>query len=282
MDYTGRFSEDLNLPLYQHDLHRTRRPNLPVPAARDHPRLRRPADSPERPHLRRGPHQFRGGVGAGAGTVRHRRLHHDRREHLRLHRRQGRGRARAGERVRGLLGLRDRSLLRHRALHRAHLPVLAPRAHRLRDDHVARDDVLDHDELHARARRIAHRQVQGRLHGAPRTHRPLHDRRVHEPHGRGAVGDPGAVDLHGGRPHHSHVSRAAHDGPRGGRMKNPATLPGRVLWNAFFWTYERATWQYDLMVIAILAFVWLTTPDWLGDPTAHGSGPIGWLLDRLR
>ena len=35
-------------------------------------------------------------------------------------------------------------------------------------------------------------------------------------------------------------------------------LPGRMLWNAFFWTYERATWQYDLMVIAILAFVWLT------------------------
>ena len=29
-------------------------------------------------------------------------------------------------------------------------------------------------------------------------------------------------------------------------MKNPATLPARVLWNAFFWTYERATWQYDL------------------------------------
>ena len=43
-------------------------------------------------------------------------------------------------------------------------------------------------------------------------------------------------------------------------MKRAATLPGRVLWNAFFWTYERATWQYDLMVIAILAFVWLTPP----------------------
>jgi hypothetical protein len=31
-------------------------------------------------------------------------------------------------------------------------------------------------------------------------------------------------------------------------------------------------------VIAILAFVWLTPPDWLGDPTAHGNGPIGWLI----
>ena len=37
---------------------------------------------------------------------------------------------------------------------------------------------------------------------------------------------------------------------------------------------------YDLMVIAILAFVWLTPPDWLGDPDgARASGPIGWLLD---
>jgi hypothetical protein len=65
-------------------------------------------------------------------------------------------------------------------------------------------------------------------------------------------------------------------------MKNPATLPGRVLWNAFFWTYDRATWQYDVMVIAILAFVWLTPPDWLGDPMARGDGPIGWLMDLVK
>jgi hypothetical protein len=55
-----------------------------------------------------------------------------------------------------------------------------------------------------------------------------------------------------------------------------------VLWNAFFWTYERTTWQYDLMVIAILAFVWLTPPDWLGDPMAFGDGPVGWLIASLR
>jgi hypothetical protein len=62
----------------------------------------------------------------------------------------------------------------------------------------------------------------------------------------------------------------------------PLPLPVRVLWNAFFWTYERTTWQYDLMVIAILAFVWLTPPDWLGDPMATGCGPVGWIMDRLR
>jgi hypothetical protein len=60
-------------------------------------------------------------------------------------------------------------------------------------------------------------------------------------------------------------------------VKNPATLPARVLWNAFFWTYERATWQYDLMVIAILAFVWLTPPAWLNDPMVHDAGPIAWI-----
>jgi CDP-diacylglycerol--glycerol-3-phosphate 3-phosphatidyltransferase len=57
-------------------------------------------------------------------------------------------------------------------------------------------------------------------------------------------------------------------------------LPARMLWNGFFWTFERATWQYDIMVIAILAFVWLTPPDWIGDPMAYGTGPIGWLLRR--
>jgi phosphatidylglycerophosphate synthase len=49
---------------------------------------------------------------------------------------------------------------------------------------------------------------------------------------------------------------------------------------AFFWTDERATLPYDLWVIAILAFVWLTPPDWLGDPTATGPGLIGFFTTR--
>jgi phosphatidylglycerophosphate synthase len=44
---------------------------------------------------------------------------------------------------------------------------------------------------------------------------------------------------------------------------------------AFFWTDDRATVPYDLWVIAILAFVWLTPPGWLGDPTASGPGLLG-------
>ncbi len=47
---------------------------------------------------------------------------------------------------------------------------------------------------------------------------------------------------------------------------------------AFYWTEERATFAYDLWVIAILAFVWLTPPDWLGDPMAEGGrGLLQWL-----
>ena len=45
---------------------------------------------------------------------------------------------------------------------------------------------------------------------------------------------------------------------------------------AFFWRDERATLPYDIWVIAILAFVWLTPPDWLRDPTASGLGIWGW------
>ena len=55
---------------------------------------------------------------------------------------------------------------------------------------------------------------------------------------------------------------------------NPIT---KVFWRAFFWRDERGTLPYDLWVIAILAFVWLTPPDWLNDPTNQGLGIWGWL-----
>ncbi len=63
------------------------------------------------------------------------------------------------------------------------------------------------------------------------------------------------------------------------RLPMPSREGARgLLTRAFFWTDERATLSYDLWVIAILAFVWLTPPDWLGDPMAHGSG----LLELLK
>jgi CDP-diacylglycerol--glycerol-3-phosphate 3-phosphatidyltransferase len=64
------------------------------------------------------------------------------------------------------------------------------------------------------------------------------------------------------------------------RAITESPLPIRMLWNGFFWTFERATWQYDVMVILILAFVWLTPPRWVGDPMAFGSGPLWWLAGR--
>ncbi len=49
-----------------------------------------------------------------------------------------------------------------------------------------------------------------------------------------------------------------------------------VFSRAFFWRDERATLPYDLWVVAILAFIWLTPPDWLRDPTAYGMGLWDW------
>jgi CDP-diacylglycerol--glycerol-3-phosphate 3-phosphatidyltransferase len=50
------------------------------------------------------------------------------------------------------------------------------------------------------------------------------------------------------------------------------TTVTKAIWRALFWRDERTTVPYDLWVIAILAFVWLTPPDWLADPTAAGRG----------
>jgi CDP-diacylglycerol--glycerol-3-phosphate 3-phosphatidyltransferase len=58
--------------------------------------------------------------------------------------------------------------------------------------------------------------------------------------------------------------------------KRPMPNAANPFWRAFFWRDERTTVPYDLWVIAILAFVWLTPPDWLKDPTAAGAGIWAW------
>jgi CDP-diacylglycerol--glycerol-3-phosphate 3-phosphatidyltransferase len=66
------------------------------------------------------------------------------------------------------------------------------------------------------------------------------------------------------------------------RRPMPSRVGTRGFFNrAFFWTDDRATLAYDLWVIAILAFVWLTPPDWIGDPTASGRGLIGLIAARF-
>jgi CDP-diacylglycerol--glycerol-3-phosphate 3-phosphatidyltransferase len=55
-------------------------------------------------------------------------------------------------------------------------------------------------------------------------------------------------------------------------MPTGSNFVSAIFWRAFFWRDDRASMPYDLWVIAILAFVWLTPPDWLRDPTASGLG----------
>jgi hypothetical protein len=59
---------------------------------------------------------------------------------------------------------------------------------------------------------------------------------------------------------------------------------------AVFWSYERGSWQYDLILLVILAFIFLTPPSWFNDrPTLQltdlrhdqglvevGRGKDGW------
>jgi CDP-diacylglycerol--glycerol-3-phosphate 3-phosphatidyltransferase len=72
------------------------------------------------------------------------------------------------------------------------------------------------------------------------------------------------------RIHYTYLALNSLPVPRG---SNPLSA---AFWRAFFWRDERTTVPYDLWVIAILAFVWLTPPDWLRDPTAMGLGVWGW------
>jgi len=59
---------------------------------------------------------------------------------------------------------------------------------------------------------------------------------------------------------------------------NKLPMPQGLFWRFFFWRDERATLPYDIWVSAILAFVWLTPPDWISDPTAQGMGLLGFIF----
>ena len=103
-----------------------------------------------------------GGLGARVRALHPGRRDHDRRQHLRLHRRQGRAPAAPAVALRRLLGFDARPVLGPRAPDRPDLSVLEARPQRLRDGRGAGAHLLDHDELRAGARRIARREMQGR------------------------------------------------------------------------------------------------------------------------
>ena len=46
---------------------------------------------------------------------------------------------------------------------------------------------------------------------------------------------------------------------------------GRIFSRMFLWTYERGSWQYDVAVILIVAFVLLTPVEWFRDQPAVGD-----------
>ena len=115
------------------DVHRPDRHDLHVPAARDHRPVRGTQDSSERADARRRHHQRRRGMGAGARALRPRRRADDLRQHLRLHRRQGRLPAAPPVVVRRVLGFDARSLLGSRAAGGPDLSLFVARTERLRD-----------------------------------------------------------------------------------------------------------------------------------------------------
>ncbi len=45
-----------------------------------------------------------------------------------------------------------------------------------------------------------------------------------------------------------------------------------ALKNVLLWSYERGTWQYDVLCLLILAFIFLTPSSWFNRPSA-GSPP---------
>jgi CDP-diacylglycerol--glycerol-3-phosphate 3-phosphatidyltransferase len=64
-----------------------------------------------------------------------------------------------------------------------------------------------------------------------------------------------------------------------GPIARAVQAPAIVLWRGIFWTYERASWQFDVMVISLMAFIWLVPARFLGDPMAiHGRGLIQWIM----
>jgi hypothetical protein len=48
-------------------------------------------------------------------------------------------------------------------------------------------------------------------------------------------------------------------------LGRPWAKLGRGIGHVFFWAYERGSWQYDLIVIAIVAFIFLTPRSWFSD-----------------
>jgi len=49
------------------------------------------------------------------------------------------------------------------------------------------------------------------------------------------------------------------------RLRNVASRIKLVTTRSIFWAYERGSWQYDLICLAILAFIFLSPRSWFND-----------------
>jgi hypothetical protein len=63
--------------------------------------------------------------------------------------------------------------------------------------------------------------------------------------------------------------KPAGSGRRNGAQDNPSSSFGTkaklVMKRAIFWSYERGSWQYDVICVMILAFIFLTPTRWFHD-----------------
>jgi len=59
----------------------------------------------------------------------------------------------------------------------------------------------------------------------------------------------------------------SHPGNRETTQTNPVFWPkvALIMKRAIFWSYERGSWQYDIIVLVILAFIFLTPARWFHD-----------------
>jgi hypothetical protein len=88
----------------------------------------------------------------------------------------------------------------------------------------------------------------------------------------------------------NHTLPQSHAGPLGGGLERVWGKIKLGILHTVFWAFERGTWQYDLMVLAILAFIFLSPRNWFNDrPTLEltdlrhqqgfvemGHGKQGW------
>lgn len=58
--------------------------------------------------------------------------------------------------------------------------------------------------------------------------------------------------------------------PEGGALRSAFRGVGRFFLRSIFWTYQRGSWQYDIICAVILAFIFLTPAAWFHDRPTLG------------